>query len=69
LGFAHPLISGVENVIAWPMAFLAILHPEIALLVMIVVGVPLLWLLWTLASRAIRAVKAAAKASSARLSA
>lgn len=43
-GLLHPVASTVENVVALPVSFLAIVHPGIALLVIAVVVVPGMWI-------------------------
>ena len=43
-GLLHPVASAIENVVALPVAFLAIVHPGLALLVVAVVVVPGMWI-------------------------
>ncbi len=43
LGGLHPIVSGIENVVALPLAFLTVIRPELALLIMVLVIVPAIW--------------------------
>lgn len=56
-GTLHPVASTAENLVALPIAFLSVLRPELALLFMAVIGVPLLWLLLKAVSLLGRGVK------------
>ncbi len=54
LGAALPVISGVENVAGLGLASLALLRPELALALIVIVGLPLVWLIWKLTRAAAR---------------
>lgn len=47
-GTLHPFLSAAENVVAIPIAMLAVLRPEIAVLIMVAIGIPMMWLLFKL---------------------
>ena len=53
-GAALPVISGVENVAGLTLASLALLRPELALALILIVGLPLAWLAWKLTRAAAR---------------
>jgi hypothetical protein len=54
LGTALPVISGVENVAGLALASLAFLRPELALALIVIVGLPLAWLAWKVTRAAAR---------------
>jgi hypothetical protein len=54
LGAALPVISGVENVAGLTLASLAFLRPELALALIVIIGLPLVWLAWKLTRAAAR---------------
>jgi len=59
-GFLHPAVSTVENVVAVPVATLAVLRPELALAMVALVVLPALWLMQRLIRAAIRTAGKAA---------
>jgi hypothetical protein len=53
-GTAHPMISGVENLVGLALACMALLRPELALVLILIVGAPIVWLAWKLTRAAVR---------------
>ena len=57
LGAAIPVISTGENIAGLALSAMAFLQPGLAVVVILIVGLPLLWLSWTLIKRATQGAK------------